>query len=55
MNILESMWVKILYEPHAHFLLSCFQFEIVRTHDSERFEDLFCKKASLQKFLKIMK
>ena len=55
MNILESLWIKHFYEPHVKTLLNCFKYEVMKTHDCERFEDLFCEKATVQKFLKIMK
>ena len=47
MNILETIWIKTVYAPHANTMLGCFRYEVIKTHDCERFEDLFCKKSGL--------
>ena len=55
MNLLEQIWLRDFYEPLSQNLMVYFRHEIQRTHDIERFDDLQCKKSSLQKLIKIMK
>lgn len=55
MNILEQIWIRILYEPHSKTMLECFKYEVVKTHNIDKYEDLLMKKTSLQKFIKIIK